>query len=73
VSALTPEQVSVVIGGLADAPVLTISDIDGFTDLGGIAQFFFEQGQLRFSVGLESAKRAHLQISAKVLTLAIRK
>ena len=52
--------------------MLTISDVEGFTELGGIAQFFFEHGQLRFSVQLESAKRARLQISSRLLALAKR-
>ena len=41
--------------------------------LGGIAQFFFEHGQLRFDVQLASARRARLQISSKLLTLATSK
>jgi hypothetical protein len=53
--------------------VLTISDLEGFTQMGGMVQFVFEQGQLRFSIGQESARLARLQISAKLLTLAIRK
>ena len=60
------------IAGLRDAPVLTISDIEGFTEVGGIAQFFFEHGQLRFSIQLESAKRARLQISSRLLVMAKR-
>ena len=63
-------QAAKVVAGLRDAPVLTISDVEGFTQLGGIAQFFFEHGQLRFNVQLESAKRARLQISSRLLTLA---
>lgn len=50
--------------------VLTISDLDGFTELGGIAQFFFQQGMLRFNVRAESAKRAGLQISSRLLVLS---
>ena len=73
VSGVTSEQAAQVVAGLRGAPVLTISDLDAFTELGGIAQFFFEHGQLRFSIGLDAAKNARLQISAKVLTLAIRK
>jgi hypothetical protein len=61
-----------VIAGLRDAPVLTISDIAGFTDVGGIVQFFFENGQLRFNIRLESAKRARLQISSRLLQLSQR-
>jgi YfiR/HmsC-like len=50
--------------------VLTISDLDGFIAQGGVAQFFFDQGRLRFSVQLEAARRARLQISSRLLTLA---
>jgi uncharacterized protein DUF4154 len=73
VSGVMAGQASQIVAGLGDAPVLTISDLEGFTDVGGMVQFFFEHGQLRFSVGMDSVKRAHLQISAKVLSLAIRK
>jgi hypothetical protein len=69
-SGIPADQAARLVAGLRDAPVLTISDIKGFTELGGIAQFFFEHGQLRFSVRIESAKRAHIQISAKLLQLA---
>jgi hypothetical protein len=37
---------------------------------GGVAQFFFDQGRLRFTVQLEAARRARLQISSRLLTLA---
>jgi hypothetical protein len=58
------------VAGLRDTPVLTISEVEGFTKMGGIAQFFFENGQLRFDVQLASARRARLQISSKLLSLA---
>jgi hypothetical protein len=70
VSGRTSDDAGRLIVGLRDAPVLTISDLDGFIAQGGIAQFFFEQGRLRFSVQLEAARRAHLQISSRLLTLA---
>jgi hypothetical protein len=70
VSGLTATQAAKLVTGLRDAPVLTISDAEGFTKAGGIAQFFFENGQLRFDVQLASAKRARLQISSKLLMLA---
>jgi len=55
---------------LRDAPVLTVSDLQGFTAEGGVAQFHLQQGQLRFAVGLEAARAARLQISSKLLALA---
>jgi hypothetical protein len=72
-SAVTARQASQLLAELHDVPVLTISDLEGFTELGGIAKFFFEHGQLRFSVNLASAERAHLRISSRLLSLAIRK
>ena len=73
VSGGTAAQAAQLLSGLRDEPVLTISDLESFTELGGIARFFFEHGQLRFSVNLESALRAHLQISSKLMGLSIRK
>ncbi len=70
VSGAMANQTAQLVAGLRDAPVLTISDIEGFTELGGMVQFFFEHGQLRFSIRLESAKRARLQISARLLQLS---
>ena len=70
VSGVTAGQAAQLVAGLRDVPVLTISDLEGFTELGGIAQFFFEHGQLRFSVQVGSAKRARLQISSRLLALA---
>ena len=73
VSGMNLSQAAKLVGGVRDAPVLTISDVEGFTDLGGIAQLFFEHGQLRFNVHIESARRARLQISSRLLALATTK
>jgi len=70
VSGVPAAQVARLVAGLHDLPVLTISDIEGFAQLGGIAQLFFEHGLLRFSIRDEFAKRARLQISSRVLALA---
>jgi hypothetical protein len=70
VSNITFNEASQLLAGLRDAPVLTLSDLDGFTQIGGIAQFFFEHGQLRFTIQNASAQRARLQISSKLLALS---
>jgi hypothetical protein len=70
VSGGSADQATQVVAGLRDLPILTISDIDGFAEKGGIAQFFFERGQLRFFVHLEAVKRSRLQISSRLLALA---
>jgi hypothetical protein len=73
VSGVSAGQAAEVIARVRDVPVLTLSDVEGFTDRGGIAQFFFENGQLRFTVQLESIKRARLRISSRLLSLARRR
>lgn len=70
VSGVTSGQAASLIAGLRDSPVLTISDVEGVIALGGIVQFFFEHGRLRFSVHVGAAKRARLQISSRLLALA---
>jgi hypothetical protein len=70
VSGIPVRQAADVVGELRDAPVLTISNIEGFASAGGMTQFFFEHGQLRFRIHHESAKRAGLQISSRLLIMA---
>jgi hypothetical protein len=70
VAGLPMKQVADVVAELREVPVLTISNIDGFAAAGGMTQFFFEHGQLRFRIHLESAKRAGLQISSRLLIMA---
>jgi hypothetical protein len=72
VSGVTTAQVVQLVTRVRDVPVLTISDLDGFTAPGGMVRFFFEQGQLRFSVHLDAVKRARLKISSRLLALARR-
>jgi hypothetical protein len=70
VSGVSAAQAGQAVSELRDVPVLTISDVEGFMEVGGIAQFFFEHGQLRFRIHLESARRARLQISSRLLIMA---
>ena len=70
ISGASAGQAAKVVAGLREEPVLTISDAEGFTQQGGIAQFFFEHGQLRFNIRLESARRARLKLSSRLLALA---
>jgi len=72
VSGLSEAQVSAVVSAVHGMPVLTISDIDDFARLGGIAHVFVENGKMRFDLNLELARRSRLQLSSKLLTLAAR-
>jgi hypothetical protein len=70
VSGVTPAQVTAIVVALRGAPVLTISDIDDFAELGGIAQMFVENGKMHFDLNLGVAKGSRLQLSSKLLVLA---
>jgi hypothetical protein len=68
----TIDEARQAIAGLQDSPLLTISDVAGFTDTGGMVQFFFERGQLRFTIKVEAVRRAGLRMNATLLALGQR-
>ena len=47
--------------------VLTVSDIDEFSRLGGMIRFVTEMSKVRLKINLRAAKQAHLTISSKLL------
>ena len=70
VSGLTANAAALAVATLADAPVLTISDLDQFARIGGMAQLYVEDGRLRFRVNVNTTKRCRLQLSSRLLSLA---
>jgi hypothetical protein len=50
--------------------VLTVGDMPGFCESGGIIGFELVDRRVRLRINLEAAQRAHLQISSKLLSLA---
>jgi len=51
-------------------PILTVSDSTDFAKRGGVANFFIDDGRMRFSVNPDAAVRARLRISSNLLSLA---
>jgi hypothetical protein len=70
VSAVSSARAARLVAGLREVPVLTISDLEGFNGMGGIAEFFYEAGQLRFSIRADAVAHSRLQLSSKLLSLA---
>jgi YfiR/HmsC-like len=52
------------------SPVLTVSEASGFTQAGGMINFFVEGNKVRLEINLDAAARARLKISAKVIAVA---
>jgi hypothetical protein len=54
----------------ATRPVLTIGDVDRFSQQGGIINFIQEEGKIRFEINVDACKRANLRISSKLLQVS---
>ena len=61
-----------VLAELANHPILTISDIESFTDAGGMIQLRLADNKVRFDINASAADHAGLTISSKLLSLATR-
>jgi hypothetical protein len=70
VGGLDARRAMALVSALGNAAVWSISDYDRFTVLGGVAHLFKDGGRLRFAINVESARRARLQISSRLLSLA---
>jgi YfiR/HmsC-like len=70
VSSIARDKMSEIVFALRETPVLTVSDDEAFTRLGGIIQVFVDKGKMRFRINPRSAKRARLQLSSRLLALA---
>ncbi len=56
---------------LSGMSVLTVSDMDRFSDLGGIINFLMDGQRVRFRINQSAAERASLKISSKLLQLGV--
>lgn len=61
----------VVAAARGDA-VLTVSDAPGFAQRGGMIGFVLHDGRIRIEVNLAAARQAGLEISSKLLEVALR-
>ena len=70
ISASEKKRLPQILTSLRGASVLTVADMDGFLDEGGMIQFLFEDDRVRFAIDVGAASRARLKISSKLLSLA---
>jgi hypothetical protein len=47
--------------------ILTIGEIDGFTKIGGVINFFKDRNRLRFRINTDAAERNELKMSSQLL------
>jgi len=61
-----------VVARTTGKPVLTVGETQGFTEAGGLINFFLEKDQVRFEINTEGAKKSGLKFSSKLLELGRR-
>jgi hypothetical protein len=70
ISSSEKARVPELLGKLKDSRVLTVSEIDGFAQEGGIINFISEHNKVRFEINPDAAHRLGLNISSDLLKLA---
>jgi len=63
-------RVAGILKNLQGAPVLTVSETDGFCEHGGMINFYRQDQKIKFEVNPQSVDQANLIISSKLLNLA---
>jgi hypothetical protein len=58
------------LGGLKTAPVLTVSDGQGFSEATGIIELYVQGGRMHFAINVDTAEHAGVRLSSRLLGLA---
>jgi len=66
------KSIKEIINLVKDHSVLTIGDMQGFLESGGIINFIMEEKKVRFEINMTAANRAKLKIRSQLLRLAKR-
>ncbi|MCK9199662.1 MAG: YfiR family protein [Gallionella sp.] len=59
-----------VLEGVANSPVLTVGDTEGYAEQGVMVNLYQEGSNVRFEINLEAVRRAGLRVSSRLLSLA---
>lgn len=70
VSSSERSRLQEIFDNLKPARVLTVGEMQGFADGGGIINFVEENNKVRFEINAEAARQAGLNISSELLKLA---
>jgi len=66
------DRLTDLLAATSGKPVLTVSDIPGFLDRGGMVQFVTIDNRVRFSIALGPAARGNLSLSSQLLKVAVK-
>ena len=72
ISASEKKRLAEIFAGLRGASILTVGEVDRFTESGGMVNFLQAGTKIRFQINDAAAKSAGLKVSSKLLSLASR-
>ncbi|MBI4458756.1 MAG: YfiR family protein, partial [Acidobacteria bacterium] len=64
-------RVAQILSGLRGSSVLTVSEVPGFTDAGGMIEFTIDEGKVRFYINAAIAETSGLRLSSRLLRVAM--
>jgi hypothetical protein len=70
ISATEKNQLAHVIRRLQNAGVLTVADMEGFTNAGGMINLIMKDNKVSFDINLRMARLSGLKVSSQLLKLA---
>ena len=70
ISSSEKDRLPSLMAALKDLPILTVSEIEGFAQRGGIINFIIVDNKVRFEINPDAAKQVGIHISAQLLQLA---
>jgi hypothetical protein len=70
ISVDTKQKLKSALAAVETKPILTVSDMDGFTQEGGMIRFYNTDGRIRLQINATPVRQANLVISSKLLRLA---
>ncbi len=70
ISASEKKRLPQILSSLHGSCVLTVADIDGFLEEGGMILLFSDESRVRFAINVDAANQAKLKVSSKLLSLA---
>ena len=70
INASEKAQIATLLGKIGSAAVLTISDLNGFAEVGGMIELSKERSRIRLEINLTAARQHRIKISSQLLKLA---
>jgi YfiR/HmsC-like len=69
-AAVQKKMNAAIVASVQQSPVLTVGESEHFAQENGVIGFVLEDNKIRFEINLETAQKANLKISSRLLALA---